>query len=270
VSKLKELIRNFDSVVLGITGLVAILSSILAFVGWFKLNSDQLLQMILAALGLLMISVITQISRRDAAIRELREASGVTKIEWIKNIEEAGIKTIYPSVPRESINAAISSARLGRIRFFFLSYATIYEYANAFHQALEQGCDIEIIIADPVENCVIAFAESSPSYKKNRERQFAEMCMGRLETMISNIPNQYRGKFRVSTYSAPSSIVVIEVLDRIWFGILWCHTESFQGPWFEIQGTDKMVSKHLCAHIDAVKKHEEEDKGAVGSSRRAE
>ena len=66
VPKLKELIRNFgfDSVVLGATGLIALCVSILDFVGWLKLTPDQLLQMILVALGLLMISVITQTSRR--------------------------------------------------------------------------------------------------------------------------------------------------------------------------------------------------------------
>jgi len=183
-------------------------------------------------------------------------ASLFSVFDWVGNIDKAGIRAVYEGIPRERIKTAIKQSHDGYIRFLFLSYAVINEHEKAFKQAIEQGCTIEILVADPIKNCIIEFSESSSSHKKNRERQYADMCIANLKRIRATLTEDCQDRFITKTYTCSPSIVVVEVLDVFWFGILWSHDESFHGPWFEVQGRDKLLSKWLDAHLNSLSKLE--------------
>jgi hypothetical protein len=160
----------------------------------------------------------------------------LSNIAWINNINESGLKKISDGMPREEIGKAIRTANQGSIRYLFLSHATINHEESAFYEAVKNGCSIQIIVADPIDNCVIKFSESTESYKNNHEQVYAGICIDNIKRIKNKLPEEHKKKFIIKTYSCIPSIVVVQVINRFWFGILWNHQESFIGPWFEIEG----------------------------------
>lgn len=68
--KSKNIIQNLglDEWIFGITGLAAIAIGVLDFLDWIVLTADQLLQMLLVALGLLMTATIVQAKQQDLGL----------------------------------------------------------------------------------------------------------------------------------------------------------------------------------------------------------
>lgn len=172
--------------------------------------------------------------------------------KWVKSIDDSGLRKIHESFPRECIHSVFENSKNVKIRFLFLSYAVINEFEKCFRDAIENGCTIEIIVADPVDNVVIEFYENCEGYKKNRERNYAEMCISNLKRIKDNIDKEKTENFRFKTFKAPPSITCVLIDNWCCFGILWAHDESFHGPWFEANGGKSPIIKWIQAHIDAI------------------
>lgn len=78
-----------------------------------------------------------------------------------------------------------------------VSYAAINEFGEDFRSAIEKGCTIEVIVADPVDNAVIKFCENCEGYRKN-EKCHAEICIAKLKIIRDNIDEQKRECFVVN------------------------------------------------------------------------
>ena len=60
------------------------------------------------------------------------------------------------------------------------------------------------------------------------------------------------GNNSIVKFDLPSSIVAIQISSWMCFGIPWSHIESFNGPWFEIDGSDGIVARTIREHIDSI------------------
>ncbi len=78
----KHTIQNisYDNFVLGIIGLTSIVISVLSFIGWINLSTNQLLQMILVGIGLLLSAKISQSFRNANEMKKLCNSLGVSDI----------------------------------------------------------------------------------------------------------------------------------------------------------------------------------------------
>lgn len=67
--------------VFGLTGLASIVFSVASFLGYVPLSIEQTLQIVVGAVGALMLAVVTQSSKRSAEIQDIRNALGVADIQ---------------------------------------------------------------------------------------------------------------------------------------------------------------------------------------------
>ncbi|MCP4349803.1 MAG: hypothetical protein GY795_30345 [Desulfobacterales bacterium] len=83
----KHTIQNisFDNFVLGTIGLTSIIISVLSFIGWINLSTNQLLQMILVGIGLLLSVKITQSFRNANEMKQLCNSLGVSDISILNS-----------------------------------------------------------------------------------------------------------------------------------------------------------------------------------------
>jgi hypothetical protein len=197
-------------------------------------------------------------------------SSILSYFKWIRNIEEYGIKHVYHQVPENIIKEAINTSKNAYIRFLVLSYGLMKElYSEEFREALSNGCKVEVLTAEPNKNCLVRYYEETASYKDKRERYWAELCVNGLQKIKEDLPSECKGSFDYHTYTSATSIVALEigppekVPARVWFGILWSHSQSYQGPWFEIRG-DSRLAAYIHSHINEIKRREpsEEMSGA--------
>jgi hypothetical protein len=196
------------------------------------------------------------------AFQDKIATSVLSNVEWVRNIQKYGIKHIHYDMPRDDINNVIKNAKNAYIRFLVFSYGLIRDWHFApFKEALANGCKIEILTADPDNNCLVKYCEETGSYKDNDERYWAEQCIRSLNRIKNELPPEHKENFNFRMYTTTTSIVAIEIgppgkaPDHIWFGILWSHSQSFQGPWFEIEGDDRLAT-HIHDHIDEIKRRE--------------
>ncbi len=79
--KFREIIKNtsIDGWIFGLSGLVAIVLSIFSFVGTVPLSEQQAIQILIGAIGLLMLAVVAQTSRRQAEFIDLKDLLGVSE-----------------------------------------------------------------------------------------------------------------------------------------------------------------------------------------------
>lgn len=188
--------------------------------------------------------------------------SALSNINLVKNIEEYVIKHVYRNMPRDNINEAIKTAKNVEIRFLVFSYALIWNHHfEPFKEALANGCIIEVITAHIENNCFIKYCEETDLYKENREYEWAKACVISLNKIKHELPLADKDKFTFSTYTSTTPIAAIEIGPSketpryIWFGILWSHSQSYDGPWFEIQG-DNRLATYIHDHINEIKRRE--------------
>ncbi|MBD3342450.1 MAG: hypothetical protein GF353_25345 [Candidatus Lokiarchaeota archaeon] len=88
---------GIDNLIIGLTGLVAVTIAILEFTGLINLSTEQLLKMILIALGLLMTAVVSQALHRSSEVRELKKEIGIVDLKLL-NCENEFQKNLTSSV----------------------------------------------------------------------------------------------------------------------------------------------------------------------------
>lgn len=79
---------ELDSWIFGLTGIFAIIFSIISFLGIVPLSTEQSVQILLGAMGTLMLAVVTQTARRQIEFSELRSLLGVSNVELLTSRSE--------------------------------------------------------------------------------------------------------------------------------------------------------------------------------------
>ena len=141
---------GLDNIVLGLTGLAAIAIGLSEFAEWIKLEPEQLLKMILVAVGLLMAAVVGQTFRRALEIKELRDEMGIAEIKILDS------ERSFP----ESLASSVSRAKK-----FVLDTSFNFEYAptSGTYQS-----DYKVLLGKRLRRGEISFRRVDVIYNKER------------------------------------------------------------------------------------------------------
>ncbi len=236
----------------------------------FQLNiQDHFLQTVCSVLGAFLLSsaaigTLNSYFLRESQLNATRqllgeslvtfkeevEANFLKSFDWVSNVTESGLRKVYDEIPSKEIKRSIRKSRGDSVRFLFLSYATIDDYKEEFGEAVSNGCTIDIIIADPKLNCLINYSENDLGEKAKRERSYAEIGIDTVSQIKREL--EENDKLEVHLYRCPNSLVVVETGDRMWFGVLWAHRQSFMGPWFEIHDLQSNLASWARSHVDKI------------------
>lgn len=141
---------GLDILALGLTGLAAIIIGVSEFAGWIQLSNDQLLKMILVAIGLLMSAVVAQAMHRASEVKELRDAVGVAEIKILDS------DRAFP----ESLASSISRAKK-----FVLDTAFNFEYSS---ESPRVQSNYKMILDRRLKRGEISFRRVDVIYNKER------------------------------------------------------------------------------------------------------
>jgi hypothetical protein len=72
----------------GLSGIFAIIFSVASFLGYIPLSTEQSIQILVGAMGALMLAVVSQTAHRHSEFSELRDLLGVANLELIGNNAE--------------------------------------------------------------------------------------------------------------------------------------------------------------------------------------
>lgn len=76
---------GFEGWVFGLTGLAAIVFGVISFLGFIPLPIGQSLQIVIGAIGAIMLAVVAQASRRQAEFQELKDLVGIADVKLLDN-----------------------------------------------------------------------------------------------------------------------------------------------------------------------------------------
>lgn len=91
---------DFDSLLLALSGLVAIIFGIVSFIGFIPISGEQLSSILISSLGILMASVVALTVRRKSEIKELKESVGISETKIVYSTRE--LENYFASSARQA------------------------------------------------------------------------------------------------------------------------------------------------------------------------